>query len=87
MVLARDPQGGLVHVERGLGEELRDGRLLPGGQGLVQLHHVLEEGRRGEEPIDQGVERLLHPLEREHLGEEQVQDIGLDAEAVLHRSG
>jgi hypothetical protein len=36
----------------GLGEELFDGRVLPGCQGLMQLQHVLQDGRLGEGPID-----------------------------------
>ena len=83
VVLPLDPQGGLIHVQRGLAEDLLDGGLLPGRQGLVQLHHILEDRRLGDEPIDQRMDRLLNPLQGEHLGEEQIQDIGLDAGAVL----
>ena len=56
VVLAIDPQGGLVHMQGGLGESsCVDGRLLPGLQGLMELHHVVEQGGLGQEPTDQGV--------------------------------
>jgi hypothetical protein len=48
MVFPVDPQGGLIHMHGGLGEELFDGRLLPGPQGVMQLHEVLQEGRLGD---------------------------------------
>ena len=74
-------------MQGGLREQLLDSRLLPGRQGVMKLHHVVEQGRLGEAPIDQSLERLLHPFEREHLCHEQVQHIGADAEAVLDRAG
>ena len=45
VVLAIDPQGGFIHVQGGVGEELVDRCLFPTGQGLMQLHHPFQEGR------------------------------------------
>ena len=69
------------------GEEAFDGTLLPFGQGLMELHHVVEEGGLGEGLCDEGVHRVGDALEREHLGDEQVHDVGLEAIAVLERAG
>ena len=82
-----DPQGGLVYMQGGPGQELFNGGLFPVRQGMVQLHHVLQDGRLRDDPADQCPDRLLHPLQREHLGDQQVQDVGPDPCAVLQRAG
>jgi hypothetical protein len=87
VVLALDPQGSLIHVQGGLGEERLDGGALPLGQGVMQLQDPLQQGRFGDDLLDEGGQRVLHPLQCHHLGDQQVQDEGLDPGAVLQRAG
>ena len=83
VVLALDPQGSLIHVQGGLGEERLDGGALPLGQGVMQLQDPLQQGRFGDDLLDEGGQRVLHPLQCHHLRDQQVQDEGLDPGAVL----
>ena len=56
--------------------------LLPVRQGMMQLHHVFQNGRLVDRLSDQCLDRLLSPLEGDHLNDQQVQDIGLDAWSI-----
>ena len=87
VALAVHAQRGLIDMHGRHGQEAFDGALLPLGQGLMELSHVVEERGLGDGLSDQGLDRLRGALEREHLGDEQVHDIGLEAVAVLHRAG
>ena len=70
----------------GHGQDLFNGVLLPFFQGLMQLHHVLQDRRLRQDHADQRPDRLLHPLEGKHLGDQQVQGVGLDTCTVLQRA-
>ena len=48
-------------------QELLNRRLLPGCQGVMELHHVFQDGRLGEYLTDQRLDGLLYALERDHL--------------------
>ena len=87
VILSVHAQRGLVDVHRRLCEEALDGLALPLGERVMELGDVAEERRLGQELADEGVHRLGDALEREHLRDEQVHDVGLDAGAVLERSG
>ena len=87
VILSVHAQRGLVDVHRRLCEEALDGLVFPLGERVMELGDVAEERRLGQELADEGVHRLGDALEREHLRDEQVHDVGLDAGAVLERSG
>ena len=87
VILSVHAQRGLVDVHRRLCEEALDGLALPLGERVMELGDVAEERRLGQELADEGVHRLGDAFEREHLRDEQVHDVGLDAGAVLERSG
>ena len=83
LIFLIDPQRGLVHVQGGQREEPVDRRLLPLLEGQMQQHHVLEDGRLGDDLAEQGLEGLLHALQGEHLGDQQIERIRLNARPVL----
>ncbi len=68
-------------------QELLNRRLLPGCQGVMELHHVFQDGRLGEYLTDQRLDGLLYALERDHLRDQQVHHIAPDPWAVLHGAG
>ena len=68
-------------------QELLNRRLLPGCQGVMELHHVFQDGRLGEYLTDQRLDGLLYALELDHLRDQQVHHIALDPWAVLHGAG
>ncbi len=65
-------------------QELLNHRLLPGRQGVMELHHVFQDGRLEEYLTDQRLDGLLYALERDHLRDQQVHHIAPDPWAVLH---
>ena len=87
VLLLLDAQRSLVDMHRGHGQELFDSPLFPRLQALVQLQDVLEHGCFGDHLSDECLDRLLHSLEGDHLRHDHVEDVGLDAGAILQGTG
>ena len=83
VILAVDPQRGLVGVDGGHGEQALDGAVLPLGEGVMELGDEPQQRGLGQGAPDEGVHGLCDALEREHLSDEQVHDVGFEAVAVL----